>query len=220
MRYLPVALLLLTLASCSVWDGIFGNGADDAPTVAEAPTDLEGPAYDPSTSPVPMTQSTVLPRPASAPPASYGNAPEAPQSYGSAPENPADYPAASVPLGEYQVARGASPSTYAPETPEEVALAATLNGLWVNAADPNEIVEFTPDHYTTFYEGEMLFQEPMTYHPLCPGECNGGEPMEISCFTVTGPAGTDCYGIIRLTPEVMELSMLGVSTETIVYRKR
>jgi hypothetical protein len=92
--------------------------------------------------------------------------------------------------------------------------------MWVNSADNKEIVEFTPDHYTTYYNGELLFQEAMTYHANCPGACNEGIEMEIACFTISGPGGTDCYGIIRLTPDVLEMSMLGVSTETILYTKQ
>lgn len=228
MRYFLPILTLCFLTSCTVWDGIFKKSP--APTeMAEVPTNLEGPAYDPSTSPAVMTQGTVLPRPqGAAQPAAYGSAPEgpvaygsAPQSYGSPPENPADYPPATAVLSPDQEGKGgAAPAVYSPQTPEEVTLAATLNGLWVSAADAKEVVEFTPDHYTTFYNGEMLFQEPMTYHPACPGDCNGGVTMQIPCFTVSGPAGTDCYGIIRLTPEVLEMSMLGVSTETILYRKQ
>lgn len=221
MRYFLYSLLFLSLTSCSVWDGVFKKGQAPESSVA-VPTNLEGPVYDPSTSPVPMTQGTVLPRAeGSAPPATYGGSPQQPQAYGSTPEDPANYPPATAVLGAEQEGKGgAAPSTYAPQTPAEMALATTLNGLWVNGSDPKEVVEFTPDHYTTFYNGEMLFQEPMTYHPTCPGDCNAGVAMELPCFTISGPAGMDCYGIIRLTSEVMELSMLGVSTETIVYRKQ
>jgi len=115
-----------------------------------------------------------------------------------------------------------APQTYSAPAPNtaEYALAQVLNGMWINSSDEQEIVEFTPDHYRTFYNGEMLIEEDMTYHAACPGDCNGGTPMEIACFTISGPGGTDCYGIIRLTPEVLELSMLGVSTETIVYTKQ
>lgn len=241
MRILLFALIAFSVTSCSVWDGIFKK--DTAATeMAPLPNATEGPAYDPSTSPQPMTQATVLPRPAgSAPPATYGSSPNQPQAYGT-PADPEYYPPATAPLTPGQAAKGqdvpvaygsapqayqsapqaygSAPQEYAPQTPAEIALATTLNGLWVNDADPKEVVEFTTDHYTTFYDGELLFREPMTYHPLCPGDCNNGVAMEISCFTISGPAGTDCYGIIRLTPEVMELSMLGVSTEMIVYRKQ
>lgn len=187
----------------------------------ETPTDLEGPAYDPSTSPQPMTASTALPKPPGyeAPPAS-----EQPAAYGSVPADPTAFPANNDENATPMAAKGeeAAPFTYsngvaAPPTGAAATIATQLSGLWVNSRDDKEIVEFTLDHYSTFYNGELLLEEAMSYHAQCPGNCNGGAPMEISCFTISGPAGTDCYGILRVTPELLELSMLGVSTETIVY---
>lgn len=239
MRYLiiyPFACLLSVCLMVSCSEGLFKKDTADA-EAAEVPTDLEGPAYDPSISPQPLTPSTILPRPGgAAPPAAYGNTAEQPQAYGQSvpqaygtPAGPEEYPPATTALSPGQNTKGHdAPRTYAgapavyaaPQAAAALSVATTLDGLWVNTTDEKEVVEFTTDHYTTFYDGEMLLREPMTYHPLCPGDCNGGAPMDIACFTVSGPAGTDCYGVVRLTPEVLELSMLGVSTETIVYRKR
>lgn len=215
MRFFIICLLAISLSSCSVWDSVFSpsQSAAAAP-VAET---IEGPAYDPTTSPVPMTQTTVLPKPANAQPAAYGSYPAQPQAYGSAPEDPAAYPPATATLSAKGIA---APAAYGSATTETMLIDAMLSGLWVNKSDSLEVIEFATDHYTAFYNGELLFREPMNYHPQCPGDCNDGQPMEIACFTVSGPAGTDCYGIIRLTPELLELSMLGVSTEVIAYHKR
>ncbi|MEM9527287.1 MAG: hypothetical protein AAGA31_11805 [Bacteroidota bacterium] len=187
----------------------------------EPPTDLEGPAYDPATSPQPMTASTALPKP---PGYEAPTASEQPASYGSVPADPNAYPSANGENATPMAAKGkeAAPFTYSngvamPPSGEAATIAAQLAGLWVNSVDEKEIVEFTIDHYSTFYNGELLLQEAMTYHAQCPGDCNGGAPMEIACFTISGPAGTDCYGILRVTQDLLELSMLGVSTEAIVY---
>lgn len=218
MRFLFLALLTISLSSCSVWNSIFKSDQEAPTAMSEVPTDLEAPAYDPATSPVPMTQNTVLPKPpGNEQPAAYGNTPSQPEAYGSAPVDPAAYPPATTTLS---AKGGAAPVAYGSAAAEAGYIDAMLSGLWINTADSLELIEFATDHYTAFYQGEMLFREPMLYHSQCPGDCNNGQPMEIACFTVSGPAGTDCYGIIRLTPEVLELSMLGVSTETIVYRKR
>ncbi len=200
---------------------------DDGYVVQAPPTGLEGPAYDPSTSPQPVSSAppmTSAPRPVEAgsqaqqPTNGYPN--EQPQAYGSVPMSPEQAGKGDAP-STYS-APAPAPSTYAAPAPNsaEAALAEVLNGAWINSADPNEIVAFTPDHYQTYYKGELLIEEDMTYHAACPGDCNGGEQMEIACFTISGPAGTDCYGIIRLTPEVLELSMLGISTEPIIYNKQ
>jgi hypothetical protein len=175
-----------------------------------------------------MTASTVLPAPAGSEispytPQAYGQAPE---SYGQAPAAPQAYRSAAMMEASTMAKGEATPQAYSadavmsPPQGPAAQLAYNLSGLWVNTADEREVVEFTPDHYTTFYDGQLLVQEPMTYHTNCPGSCNNGIEMEIPCFTISGPAGTDCYGIIRLTTDVLEMSMLGVSTETIVYRKQ
>ncbi|MEM9931697.1 MAG: hypothetical protein AAF840_17960, partial [Bacteroidota bacterium] len=208
------------------------SGAQSEDTKEAAPPNpsgLEGPAYDPSTSPVPMSGSTQLPvppgsQPAAAEPVAYGSIPLDPAQDARAKGQPTPAPeaygnetAAPVSYGS----EAAAPTAYGPAPgTAEASLAAVLSGRWVNQDDPKETVAFTPDHYTTYYNNEMLLEEDMVYHATCPGDCNEGVPMEIACFTISGPGGTDCYGIIRLTPEVLELSMLGVSTESIVYTKQ
>ncbi len=219
MRLLFILLLSISLCSCSVWESVFG-AKNAASAEAPAPEALEDLAYNPATSPIPMTQNTVLPKPAGAQPAAYGSYPTQPQSYGTAPDDPNAYPPATTVLSAQNAKGMDSPAAYSSAATETMMVDAMLSGLWVNKLDSLELIEFATDHYTTFYDGEQLFREPMIYHPLCPGGCNNGQQMEIACFTVTGPAGTDCYGIIRLTPEILELSILGVSTETIVYRKK
>ena len=94
-----------------------------------------------------------------------------------------------------------------------------LTGNWVNTTDPDETVAFTPTHYRTFYQGELLVEEDMTFHARCPEACSGGSSTGEPCFTISGPAQTDCYGIVRLTDDILELQVLGVSTETVVYRR-
>jgi len=245
MRLLTLLLVFALFSGCNV---LKSNKQDEGTAIQAPPTGLEGPAYDPSTSPQPVSSAPPMasaPRPSGAGSQTQQPAPtnpnyQQPQAYGSVPMNPqqagkgdapstysapARAPNTQAPNGNAPQTYGApaaAPSAYAAPAPNtaEAALAQVLNGAWVNSADPNEIVAFTPDHYQTYYKGELLVEEDMTYHAACPGDCNGGEQMEIACFTISGPAGTDCYGIIRLTPEVMELSMMGVSTEPIVYFKQ
>ena len=119
----------------------------------------------------------------------------------------------------------ATPSTYekvAEPTPPTVdpAFARALTGLWVNTTDPLEVVEFTPTHYVTFYDGEALVEEPMRVHQRCPNTCTDGQTSDRGCFTVAGPAGIDCFGIVRLSATELELQLLGVSEQTVTYRRR
>ena len=94
-----------------------------------------------------------------------------------------------------------------------------LRGRWINTDDGQEQVELTPTHYKTYYDGELLVEENMEFHGVCPDACSGGTSTGKPCFTISGPAQTDCYGIVRLDQEVLELQLLGVSNETIVYRR-
>jgi len=215
MRFLLFLLSLTIFVGCNVFKPSSKATVEEAP---QPPVGLEGPAYDPSTSPVPMSSSSTMPVPAGTVP-SVGT----PEGYESVPLDPSQSAKGEVtaPASYGSTAPAAAPSTYAPApNSAEAQLASVLSGIWVNSVDNQETVAFTPDHYTTYYKGEMLFQEAMTYHANCPGACNEGIEMEIACFTISGPGGTDCYGIIRLTPDVLEMSMLGVSTETILYTKQ
>ncbi|MEM6772841.1 MAG: hypothetical protein AAF597_19845, partial [Bacteroidota bacterium] len=171
MRSLLFLTLTLFLSSCTVWNSVFPPKEEVAEAPA-TPTDLEAPAYDPATSPVPMTQNTVLPKPpGTEQPSAYGGTPSAPQAYGGVPEDPSAYPPASTPLGPQSAKGSAAPTTYSSAAAETSYIDAMLSGLWVNKADSLEIIEFATDHYTAFYKGEMLFREPMTYHGQCPGDC-------------------------------------------------
>ena len=116
-------------------------------------------------------------------PDTYASSPAAPQPYGQARAqaegayNSADHQPA-------MASRGAvvNPNTTMTNTPEhyehvssvprlavKAPFANALTGLWINTTDPDEIVEFTPTHYTTFYQDSRLFQEAMTVHPPLPG---------------------------------------------------
>ena len=105
------------------------------------------------------------------------------------------------------------------ETPAARITQRMLTGRWVNASDGEEMVEFTPTHYKTYYQGELLVEEDMTFHGACPGACSGGTSTGEPCFTISGPAQTDCYGIVALTDDRLELQLLGISAETVVYRR-
>ncbi|WP_116105483.1 hypothetical protein [Lewinella sp. IMCC34191] len=129
--------------------------------------------------------------------------------------SPTPYGMVIDPESDEQQAKGASAQTALP------ALAAQkmLTGRWANTSDSEEVVEFTPTHYKTYYQGELLVEEDMTFHGACPEACSGGTSTGEPCFTISGPAQTDCYGIVRLTDDVLELQVLGVSSETVVYRR-
>ena len=206
MRPFLLLLFWACLTSCDTWNSLTNKDRTDEPAVVTTTPDLEAPPYDPSDSPAVMTADDPLPVP------ERDRYPEEEVvAYSSA------APATPQPYGRDVQARGAEATALSPAAAEAAPL---LTGDWVNNSDEREIVRFSPTHYYTFYDGELLVEEDMTFYGDCPAECMGGEMQpEFRCFTISGPAGTDCYGVVRLTENVLELSMLGVSTETIVYTK-
>ncbi|WP_420460254.1 hypothetical protein [Neolewinella sp.] len=116
----------------------------------------------------------------------------------------------------YAESKGATAST---DRAPAAAAQQLLSGRWVNTDDGQEQVELTPTHYKTYYEGELLVEENLEFHGVCPDACSGGVSTGKPCFTISGPAQTDCYGIVRLDEDLLELQLLGVSNETIVYRR-
>ncbi len=71
----------------------------------------------------------------------------------------------------YAESKGAAPTT---ATAPAAAAQQLLRGRWVNTADGQEQVELTPTHYKTYYEGELLVEENMEFHGVCPDACSGG----------------------------------------------
>ena len=191
----------------------------NAPVVQQSPAPMGyGNTQQPQQQPQSYgTEAAPMNAPAGAPPTYTNTATDGSATYATNPATPEAYgtPPTSVPV-QYGQQQARGPATYSAAAAQ---IAPFLAGNWSNSADPRETVQFTPTHYYTYYDGELLVEEDMTFHPQCPAGCNGGAAAEFACFSIEGPAGTDCYGIIRLTSEVLELSLLGVSTETIVYNK-
>lgn len=125
---------------------------------------------------------------------------------------PSTYGLVSSPKG---IDAAAAPTTYA----TAAAVAAPIVGNWLNVEDPDETVVFTDHSYETYYEGQKVVEEEMVYHPVCPSDCSGGQSVGVPCFTISSQYGKDCFGILRVTEDELELTMLGVSTASILYKR-
>lgn len=137
-------------------------------------------------------------------PVTSSNLPTAPTTYNS--------PAMSA-----KGAEAAAPTTYGSTAMTAQMVAAPLVGSWTNMSDPEENIVFTDHSYASYYEGQMIVEEQMTYHAVCPPSCSGGTSVGVPCFIITSDFGTDCYGIIRVTDTQLELSIIGQSIETVTY---
>lgn len=109
----------------------------------------------------------------------------------------------------------AAPRTYA----SPAAVAAPVVGTWVNRSDPDETVVFTDHSYSTYYEGQLVVEEEMVYYVSCPPDCSGGQSAGVPCFVISSEYGKDCFGIVRIAENELELSILGLSTETVKYSR-
>jgi hypothetical protein len=166
---------------------IVGCDTPTANSVSSPKLDPNDPAV--SSAPLPMTSS---------------NLPTAPTPYNS-------------PAMNAKGAEAAAPTTYGSTAMNAQMVAAPLVGSWTNMSDPEENIVFTDHSYVSYYEGQMIVEEEMIYHAVCPTSCSGGTSVGVPCFTITSDFGTDCYGIIRVNQTQLELSIIGQSTETVTY---
>ncbi|MGB3548651.1 MAG: hypothetical protein WBA17_16885 [Saprospiraceae bacterium] len=140
----------------------------------------------------------------------------APQSYESRP------PAAPQAYDDYSSAR---PETYqsAPDqlTPRSSAPRGLqlLSGTWRNTVEPDETVRFDFDHYTSFFEGNPIVEERIEYHEVCNTQCSAAGSVSYPCFIIRSQYATDCFGIVSVTDEQLQISQLGVSSGVVTYQK-
>ena len=124
-------------------------------------------------------------------------------------------------------ARSGEPTTYgqtAVLTPDETIsgddeIIIGLQGRWRNQTDEDEILQFNPETYEVYFENEKVVEEAVTYHPNCPGHCTGGAAADYPCYVIASPYHTDCFGIVRMTTNEMELTIIGQSTTTVTYTR-
>lgn len=149
--------------------------------------------------PTPTTAETAIPQPGQAPAPNQQYRAAEPVVYGSTVSEPTQYAAAA---------------------PGELQELNAIMGRWHNEVDIDEHLELSPNSYSVFYEGEKVVEESAVYHTNCPGDCTGGNEADYPCFVVTSAYGSDCFGIVRLTADEMELSLLGQSTATVLYKRQ
>ncbi len=93
-----------------------------------------------------------------------------------------------------------------------------LMGQWVSAFDDQETLHFLPGRYITYYDGQKVVEEAMSYFDQCPEACGLSEGQTGPCFTLEGEFGASCFAIVRLSEEEMELAIPG-GGPTLIYRR-
>lgn len=100
-------------------------------------------------------------------------------------------------------------------------LFAPMMGQWVSTYDELEVLHFLPGKYTTYYDGQKVVEENMSYHAECPKECAPdleGE-MDFPCFMLEGEYGKTCFALVEVSENELQLSMLGGRGNTLVYKR-
>ena len=95
-----------------------------------------------------------------------------------------------------------------------------MMGEWVAAYDENEAVRFLPGKYVSYYNGEKVVEENMTYYQVCPEACTGGQGPEVPCFVLASAYEKMCFAILNQTDEILELSLLGANGATLTYHRK
>ena len=96
-----------------------------------------------------------------------------------------------------------------------------MMGDWVASYDESELLRFMPGKYVSYYGGEKVAEEHMTYYQVCPDICSTQGALDVPCFVLASAYDQTCFAVITQTSELLELSPLGsAGTVLTYYRKR
>jgi hypothetical protein len=96
-----------------------------------------------------------------------------------------------------------------------------MMGEWVAAYDAQEAVRFLPGKYISYYQGEKVVEEKMTYYQICPDACTGGgEGPQLPCFVLASDYEQMCFAIVNQAEDKLELSLLGSDGAVLTYYRK
>lgn len=94
---------------------------------------------------------------------------------------------------------------------------AELEGHWVSTTDTKFEVRIEDGKYIEIYSNEPSQNAPYSYHKICPKDCN---PLaDMPCIKVSGQDDV-CYTIVKADGKSLELSMIGGTGNTMVFKKK
>ncbi len=97
------------------------------------------------------------------------------------------------------------------EAPKEII------GNWVSTQDPKSEIQLLGGEYLDIYEGKTVDKNPFSYHKSCPEAC--APVADTPCIKVTGQDDV-CYVVVKADGKTLELSMIGGTGNTLVYKKK
>lgn len=100
-------------------------------------------------------------------------------------------------------------------------LFAPMMGQWVSTYDELEVLHFLPGKYITYYDGQKVVEENMSYHANCPQDClpESETALDFPCFVLEGEYGNTCFALVEISENELQLSMLGGRGNTLIYKR-
>lgn len=95
-----------------------------------------------------------------------------------------------------------------------------MMGEWVSSFDEQESIRFMPGKYASYYKGEKVVEENMTYYQVCPDICSSQGALDVPCFVLASAYDQMCFAVINQSSEILELSMLGAAGEVLTYYRK
>lgn len=98
-------------------------------------------------------------------------------------------------------------------------LRSLMQGGWVDATDPKNVLTVVGSEETTIYDGQAMDTAVLTYSDSCDGAPEGAGPVLMKQLMGGNPMDTPCFAIIDLSAERMELSHIGRGN-TLVFTRQ
>ncbi|MBK7938539.1 MAG: hypothetical protein IPJ82_16295 [Lewinellaceae bacterium] len=92
-----------------------------------------------------------------------------------------------------------------------------LVGTWVSTDDTRSVISLENGIFTETYGGEQMSRFPYRYFAQCPQDCN--PVAETPCIKVIGQDDV-CYVVVKSDESTLELSPIGGTGNTLVYRRK
>ena len=97
---------------------------------------------------------------------------------------------------------------------------APLMGNWQSTFDEDEVIQFVPGRYITFYDGQKVVEETMNYQEQCPNDCYPGMGVEQSKPIVCFELASQCFAILRIDEDELHIGLAGMEEEGgLIYRR-
>ncbi len=94
-----------------------------------------------------------------------------------------------------------------------------MMGKWKSTYDEGEVVHFLPGRYVSYYEGQQVVEEKMTYYHICPETCTGNDGIQEPCFVLASDYTQQCFSILNHTSDHLELSLVSGDGTRLIYQR-